>query len=94
MPEIGRHDGLPEEPLSWLNRIEASIARSRKVKGGNYVQIATVDGEGLPHCRTVVFRGFLTYTEGDTANLAMKMITDSRSDKVQQIGACEVSLCV
>ena len=41
----------------WHDRIQVAIARSRKVKGGNYVQLATVDEDGDPACRTVVFRG-------------------------------------
>ena len=45
---------------SWKERIDASIARSRKIRGSNYVQISTVDRERMePRCRTVVFRGFL-----------------------------------
>lgn len=70
-------------PLStWRERIDTSIAKSRKVKGGNYVQIATVDSNGEPKCRTVVFRGFseLSYSPN-----AMKMITDIRSEKVEHI---------
>ena len=39
--------------------LDTSIARSRKVRGGNYVQLATVGADGKPHCRTVVFRGFI-----------------------------------
>ena len=70
---------------NWLDRIEKSIARSRKIRGGNYVQIATVDADGFPHCRTVVFRGFLKYWNDGKEVLAMKMITDARSEKVLQI---------
>lgn len=40
----------------WRERIEVSIAKSRKIRGGNYVQLATVDEDGHPRCRTVVFR--------------------------------------
>ena len=49
------------EPITtWREKIKVSMARSRKVRGGNFVQIATVDPETLePRCRTVVFRGFL-----------------------------------
>ena len=72
-------DGL----INWLERIDISIKKSRKIKGGNYVQIATVDENGVPNCRTVVFRGFLKYNQDK--NLAIKMITDSRSEKVDQI---------
>tara|TARA_A100001035_G_scaffold215413_1_gene175233 strand:+ start:345 stop:866 length:522 start_codon:yes stop_codon:yes gene_type:complete len=55
------------------------------------VQIATVDDQGLPACRTVVFRGFLE--NEDKSSIAMKMITDARSEKVAQIAAnpgCEM----
>ena len=45
---------------TWKERIDASVARSRKIRGANYVQISTVDYATLePRCRTVVFRGFL-----------------------------------
>ena len=39
--------------------LNVSIKHSRKVRGGNYVQLATADNKGNPACRTVVFRGFL-----------------------------------
>ncbi len=45
---------------SWRAFLDLSIARSRKIRGSNYVQIATVDSiTNEPRCRTVVFRGFL-----------------------------------
>ena len=75
---------------SWRERIDVSIAKSRKIRGGNYVQIATVDADGHPRCRTVVFRGFSVFSHSP---YAMKMITDSRSEKVSQIAAspqCEM----
>lgn len=45
--------------------MDVSIAKTRKVRGSNYVQIATVDAKGEPHCRTVVFRGFLNSIPSD-----------------------------
>jgi pyridoxamine 5'-phosphate oxidase len=87
-PRVGGDNSLVEP---WRSRIDRSIAKSRKIRGGNYVQIATVDDQGLPACRTVVFRGFLE-TE-DKSSIAMKMITDARSEKVTQIAAnpgCEM----
>jgi hypothetical protein len=54
----GSIDKMDESSEVWTSRITKSIAKSRKIKGGNYVQIATVDADGLPTCRTVVFRGF------------------------------------
>lgn len=81
------------EMQSWYDRIMVSSAKARKIRGGNYVQIATVNEDGHPCCRTVVFRGFLTLsspalgvdTLGSQKYVAMKMITDARSDKVAQI---------
>ncbi|KAJ1459653.1 pyridoxamine 5'-phosphate oxidase-domain-containing protein [Pelagophyceae sp. CCMP2097] len=75
-------DGVPGV-VPWAKRIEGSIAKSRKVRGGNYVQIATVDANGAPKCRTVVFRGF-------APDGRMKMITDKRSHKVQESAAVEL----
>ena len=44
-----------EARISWRSLLETSIARSRKVRGGNYVSLATVEGHsGKPRCRTVV----------------------------------------
>mmetsp|Transcript_29388 Transcript_29388/g.41120 ORF Transcript_29388/g.41120 Transcript_29388/m.41120 type:complete len:297 (-) Transcript_29388:157-1047(-) len=80
---------------SWRSMIETSIARSRKIRGGNYVQIATVDPTtNEPRCRTVVFRGFQNidkdessapFVECDGKSCIMKMITDTRSNKVSEI---------
>ena len=84
---------------SWRSKIDGSIQKSRKIKGGNYVQIATVGMDGLPHCRTVVFRGFVSVTSAASSSStsgwfeAMKMITDARSEKVTHIKhspACEM----
>lgn len=77
--------------IPWRERINGSIARSRKIRGGNFVQVATVDPEtSEPRCRTVVFRGFLPPKPNEDGNTTsqpeesciMKMITDLRSSKV------------
>mmetsp|Transcript_23295 Transcript_23295/g.32539 ORF Transcript_23295/g.32539 Transcript_23295/m.32539 type:complete len:307 (+) Transcript_23295:92-1012(+) len=83
-----------EESLqSWRSMIEISIAKSRKVRGGNYVQIATIDpATNEPRCRTVVFRGFQEISPESSAkrivcddkSCIMKMITDTRSNKVAE----------
>lgn len=88
----GRNNQTPDESvIPWRERINGSIARSRKIRGGNYVQIATVDPETCePRCRTVVFRGFLSPRPKEDGSAAdkgeescvMKMITDLRSSKV------------
>lgn len=73
------------EITSWKEKIDVSIAKSRKIRGGNYIQIATVDPLSLePRCRTVVFRGFLK-TESNENHTIMKMITDKRSNKFSEV---------
>eukprot|EP00559_Dactyliosolen_fragilissimus_P001659 CAMPEP_0184859998 /NCGR_PEP_ID=MMETSP0580-20130426/4959_1 /TAXON_ID=1118495 /ORGANISM="Dactyliosolen fragilissimus" /LENGTH=264 /DNA_ID=CAMNT_0027356925 /DNA_START=163 /DNA_END=957 /DNA_ORIENTATION=- len=76
-----------ENVILWRERITTSIARSRKIRGGNFVQIATVDPvTSGARCRTVVFRGFQSLTPHENPEKActLKMITDSRSDKVSE----------
>lgn len=75
---------------SWRSLMEVSIAKSRKIRGSNYVQFSTVE-EGEPRCRTVVFRGWQKvsedhklYHEVDSKSCLMKMCTDRRSKKVSQ----------
>ena len=75
---------------SWRSLLKVSIAKSRKIRGSNYVQIATVDN-GEPRCRTVVFRGFQDLPEGhalsnlcDDMSCTMKMCTAKNSQKVAQ----------
>lgn len=78
---------------NWTERIKISIAKSRKIKGGNYVQIATIESDAVtgqlqPKCRTVVFRGFLPLVpsqDESTSTIALKMITDARSEKVTHL---------
>lgn len=91
-PTEDQHEGK-----SWRSLLEASSARSRKIRGSNYVQIATVDPETLePRCRTVVFRGFQILSDDhavavpkcdddDALPCILRMITDTRSEKVTQI---------
>ena len=90
---------------SWRSLIEASIAKSRKIRGSNYVQISTVNKDGEPRCRTVVFRGFLNsanlpkehpmssenggHFEGKP--IVMKMCTDLRSKKVEEVAHQPIS---
>jgi pyridoxamine 5'-phosphate oxidase len=83
----------PAEGKSWRALLEVSSNRSRKIRGANFIQLATVDPKtNEPRCRTVVFRGFLTLPKGHTSTIVcdgmscvMKMITDYRSQKVSQV---------
>lgn len=79
-----------EGDQSWRSLLEVSIAKSRKIRGSNYVQISTVE-DGEPRCRTVVFRGFqktppdhALFHEVDGKPCLFKMCTDKRSKKVAQ----------
>ena len=81
-------EDIDSKEQSWRSLLEASIAKSRKIRGSNYVQIATVE-KGEPHCRTIVFRGFLKVPEGhtlynvcDDQACLMKMCTHLKSKKV------------
>eukprot|EP00525_Craspedostauros_australis_P007453 CAMPEP_0198127888 /NCGR_PEP_ID=MMETSP1442-20131203/48192_1 /TAXON_ID= /ORGANISM="Craspedostauros australis, Strain CCMP3328" /LENGTH=210 /DNA_ID=CAMNT_0043787957 /DNA_START=327 /DNA_END=956 /DNA_ORIENTATION=- len=75
---------------SWRSLLEVSIAKSRKIRGSNYVQLSTVQ-DGEPRCRTVVFRGFQNLPADhpdsnlcDDKTCVLKMCTDLRSQKVTQ----------
>lgn len=88
-------------PLTpWREAIEVSIAKSRKIRGGNYVQLSTIDSEtNEPRCRTLVFRGFQPLApqqhEVDCnttkKSYVMKMITDCRSNKVKELTSSSIS---
>lgn len=102
---VGSDDGIVVPPFddthrsSWKQFIDVSIAKSRKIRGSNFVQIATVDETTMePRCRTVVFRGFqnlpsehpMARTMDDGASCVLKMITDKRSNKVRESTDCEM----
>jgi pyridoxamine 5'-phosphate oxidase len=86
------NDNVPDK-MSWRSRLEISNAKSRKIRGSNFVQLATIDAtSNEPRCRCVVFRGFLNLPLGhdccttcDDLPCVMKMCTDRRSEKVTQI---------
>lgn len=89
-----RDDDSMDEARSWRILLERSENRSRSIRGSNYVQLATVDQGGRPRCRSIVFRGFLNVPDDhvlrntcDNRSCIMKMTTDSRSRKVEQVMA-------
>lgn len=63
----------------WRSLLARALHKNRSLPYARYFQLATVRSDGYPANRTVVFRGFL----GDTNQL--KMITDARSEKADQI---------
>ena len=69
----------PNNLAPWRSPIARALHRNRAVAYSRYLQLATIDTDGTPANRTVVFRGFL---EG--AN-QMMFISDRRSDKIAQI---------
>lgn len=64
----------------WRSPLSGAIHRNRSKPFSRYFQLATITPEGYPANRTVVFRGFLD----DELN-RLKIITDSRSAKIQDI---------
>ena len=69
--------------VRWRTRLDQAIGRSKKERGANFVQLATVDLAGAPRCRTVVLRGFEP-AAGEGGDV-LRMITDTRSDKIAQL---------
>ena len=63
----------------WRSLISRALHRNRSQPHSRYLQLATVNPQGLPTNRTVVFRGFL-----DNSN-QLQIITDLRSEKVTHI---------
>jgi hypothetical protein len=63
----------------WRSLFARAIHKNRSLTYSRYLQLATLRADDCPANRTVVFRGFL----GDKDQL--KMITDPRSAKAEQI---------
>ncbi|MEH2106664.1 Npun_F5749 family FMN-dependent PPOX-type flavoprotein [Nostoc sp.] len=63
----------------WRGAIAHALHRNRSLVYARYLQLATLQANGRPANRTLVFRGFLEDTN------QLKFITDNRSAKVDQI---------
>ncbi|MEH1788743.1 Npun_F5749 family FMN-dependent PPOX-type flavoprotein [Nostoc sp.] len=63
----------------WRSAIAHALHRNRSLVYARYLQLATVQANGRPANRTLVFRGFLEDTN------QLKFITDVRSAKTDQI---------
>ncbi len=63
----------------WRSPLARALHRHRSQPFSRYFQLATVQVDGRPANRTVVFRGFLDNTN------QLKIITDTRSQKLEQI---------
>ncbi|MDJ0595097.1 MAG: pyridoxamine 5'-phosphate oxidase family protein [Pleurocapsa sp. MO_226.B13] len=66
----------------WRSPLSSAIHHNRAKPHSRYFQLATVTPEGIPANRTVVFRGFL---DDEKYPNTLKIITDSRSAKIQDI---------
>ena len=63
----------------WRSYLARALQKNRSQPHSRYFQLATVQADGSPANRTVVFRGFL-----ENSN-QLKIITDARSEKITQI---------
>lgn len=63
----------------WRAPLAHALHRNRALAYARYVQLATVQANGRPANRTVVFRGFREQTN------QLKFVTDARSQKTDQI---------
>ncbi|MEH1969232.1 MULTISPECIES: Npun_F5749 family FMN-dependent PPOX-type flavoprotein [unclassified Nostoc] len=63
----------------WRGAIAHALHRNRSLVYARYLQLATLQANGHPANRTLVFRGFLEETN------QLKFITDNRSAKADQI---------
>ncbi len=63
----------------WRSAIAHALHRNRNLVYARYLQLATVQLNGRPANRTLVFRGFLEDTN------QLRFITDTRSAKADQI---------
>lgn len=70
---------MTEKLSPWRSILARALHRNRSLPNARYFQLATVNFEGKPTNRTLVFRGFLNQTN------QLQIITDSRSEKINQI---------
>ncbi|CAN1209661.1 Pyridoxamine 5'-phosphate oxidase Alr4036 family FMN-binding domain-containing protein [Tumidithrix helvetica PCC 7403] len=63
----------------WRSLLDRNLDLHQSQPEARFLQLATIDLDGYPANRTVVFRGFLPNTN------QLKFVTDRRSPKIQQI---------
>ena len=63
----------------WRSPLECALDQNSSLAYARYLQLATVRADGRPANRTVVFRGFIEYTN------QLKFVTDARSQKAVEI---------
>ncbi|MDJ0844401.1 Npun_F5749 family FMN-dependent PPOX-type flavoprotein [Crocosphaera sp.] len=70
---------MTETLAPWRAILSRALHRNRSLANARYFQLATLNLQGQPSNRTVVFRGFFS-----TSN-QLQIITDSRSEKINHI---------
>ncbi|NJN49300.1 MAG: pyridoxamine 5'-phosphate oxidase [Alkalinema sp. RL_2_19] len=68
----------------WRSPLGRALHRNRSLVYARYAQLATVQTDGRPANRTIVFRGFVDQAMPQAAN-DLKFITDRRSEKITQL---------
>jgi len=71
----------------WGALLQGALHRNRSQPHSRFVQLATVDRAGRPHCRTVVFRGLqpvIQPTQSDSGPV-LQFVTDRRSEKITDL---------
>ncbi|MGA1625582.1 MAG: pyridoxamine 5'-phosphate oxidase family protein, partial [Prochlorothrix sp.] len=78
----------PSSPIStivpWTARLHRSLHHNRAQPQSRFVQLATVDPQGRPHCRTIVFRGLWQPDSSQPQHL--QFVSDRRSEKILHLG--------
>jgi PPOX class probable FMN-dependent enzyme len=77
--ELARYLARLMDLAPWRSPLARALHRNRSLPEARYFQLATVQPDGRPANRTVVFRGFLEGTN------SLQIITDARSNKVNQL---------
>lgn len=62
----------------WRAELTKSLHKTRSIPESRYFQLATVDSDGVPYCRTVVYRGI-------TDDNQCVAVSDTRTDKCAQL---------
>eukprot|EP00742_Colponemidia_sp_Colp-10_P007488 GILJ01008067.1.p1 GENE.GILJ01008067.1~~GILJ01008067.1.p1 ORF type:complete len:263 (-),score=22.11 GILJ01008067.1:58-753(-) len=70
--------------VPWKHSLERAISLNRQLEFSKYVQLATVDRNNLPACRTVGYRGMVPDSQ-DSNRCFLQFFTDCRSDKVDDL---------
>ncbi len=82
------NDAAPGPAPVWFRYLAKACSRSKRHPVARYAQLATVDADGAPRCRTVVVRGLVEAPRG------VWFVTDARSGKAEELARePRVELC-